>query len=82
MLRAPEDEPGRAGLGRRDTVVDREDQEAAKGRTGPDQYQVRQYTGWYRQITLAMLAQGFLTVPHARAGAERGSPRATAGSSR
>jgi SRSO17 transposase len=28
----------------------------AKGETGPDHYQVRCYQGWYRHITLSMLA--------------------------
>lgn len=30
--------------------------------SGLDHYQVRQYTGWYRHITLSMFAQAFLTV--------------------
>ena len=36
--------------------------QTSKGETGLDHYQVRQYTGWYRHITLAMLAHAFLTV--------------------
>lgn len=47
--------------------------QTAKGQTGLDQYQVRQYTGWYRHITLAMLAHAFLTVTRARAAAKRGA---------
>nr|WP_216639960.1 hypothetical protein [Arthrobacter sp. QXT-31] len=30
--------------------------QTAKGEAGLDHYQVRQYTGWYRHITLSMLA--------------------------
>jgi len=30
--------------------------EAAKGEVGPDYYEVRSWTGWYRHITLAMWA--------------------------
>ena len=29
---------------------------------GPDQYEVRRWDGWYRHITLAMLAQAYLSV--------------------
>jgi SRSO17 transposase len=36
--------------------------EAAKGEIGLDQYEVRSWTGWYRHITLAMLALAYLTV--------------------
>jgi hypothetical protein len=36
--------------------------EAAKGEVGLDQYEVRSYHGWYRLITLALLAQALLTV--------------------
>jgi SRSO17 transposase len=35
----------------------------AKGEVGLDQYEVRKWTGWYRHITLALLAHAFLTVP-------------------
>jgi SRSO17 transposase len=35
---------------------------------GLDQYQVRRYDGWYRHITLAMLAHALLTVTRARRG--------------
>ncbi len=33
-----------------------------KGEVGLDHYQVRRYDGWYRHMTLAMLAHAFLTV--------------------
>ena len=36
--------------------------EEAKGEVGPDQYEVRRWEGWYRHITLAMLAHAYLTV--------------------
>lgn len=35
--------------------------EMAKGEVGLDQYQVRTWIGWYRHITLSMLALAFLT---------------------
>lgn len=35
--------------------------ERAKGEVGLDHYQVRSWVGWYRHITLAMLALAFLT---------------------
>jgi len=34
--------------------------EEAKGDTGLDQYEVRTYAGWYRHVTLALLAHAFL----------------------
>ncbi|SNS00193.1 SRSO17 transposase [Haloechinothrix alba] len=40
----------------------------AKGETGLDQYQVRQWSGWYRHITLSMLAHAFLTVTRSKKG--------------
>lgn len=42
--------------------------QTAKGQTGLDHYQVRQYTGWYRHITLSMLAHVFLTVTRSKKG--------------
>lgn len=36
--------------------------EAAKGEVGLDQYEVRSWHGWYRHITLAMLAHAYLAV--------------------
>jgi SRSO17 transposase len=43
--------------------------QTAKGEAGLDHYQVRQFTGWYRHITLAMLAHAFLTVIRSKKGA-------------
>jgi SRSO17 transposase len=39
----------------------------AKGEVGLDHYEVRSWDGWYRHITLAMLAHAYLTVLRARA---------------
>jgi SRSO17 transposase len=36
--------------------------ELAKGEVGLDQYEVRHWSGWYRHITLSMLALAFLTI--------------------
>ena len=41
--------------------------ESAKGEVGLDHYEVRSWEGWYRHITLAMLAHAYLTVLRARA---------------
>jgi SRSO17 transposase len=38
----------------------------AKGETGLDQYEVRKWKGWYRHITLSMLALSFLVAQRAR----------------
>lgn len=45
--------------------------EEAKGEVGLDEYEVRKWTGWYRHITLALLAHAFLAVTRSRA-AEKG----------
>jgi len=39
---------------------------AAKGEVGLDHYEVRHYHGWYRHITLAMLALAYLAVVRSR----------------
>ena len=39
--------------------------EAAKGECGLDHYKVRHWQGWYRHMTLAMLAHAVLAVLHA-----------------
>jgi hypothetical protein len=41
--------------------------QAAKNECGLDQYEVRRYPGWYRHITLAMLAHAFLAAMVAEA---------------
>ena len=43
--------------------------EEAKGQVGLDQYEVRRWDGWYRHITLAMLAQAYLSVVRNQAAA-------------
>jgi SRSO17 transposase len=47
--------------------------QAAKNEAGLASYQVRDYTAWYRHITLAMLAHAYLSAT--RATAEKGAPR-------
>jgi SRSO17 transposase len=41
--------------------------EQAKGEVGLDHYEVRRWPGWYRHITLALLAHAFLAVIRAQA---------------
>jgi SRSO17 transposase len=41
--------------------------ETAKGEVGLDQYEVRRWIGWYRHITLALLAHAYLTITRAQA---------------
>jgi SRSO17 transposase len=41
--------------------------EAAKGEVGLDQYEVRRWDGWYRHITLCLLAHAFLAAAQAAA---------------
>jgi SRSO17 transposase len=55
--------------------------QGAKNEAGLASYQVRDYTAWYRHITLAMLAHAYLSAT--RATAEQGAPRrGTSSSSR
>ncbi|WP_155387975.1 IS701 family transposase [Catellatospora paridis] len=46
--------------------------QSAKGQVGLDEYQVRKYPGWYRYITLVMLAHAFLAVTADQA--KKGAP--------
>ena len=46
--------------------------EEAKEQVGLDQYEVRLCDGWYRHITLAMLAQVYLTVNRYQGGGAGG----------
>jgi SRSO17 transposase len=41
--------------------------QTAKGEVGLDHYEVRRWPGWYRHITLALLAHAFLAVTRAQA---------------
>ena len=52
--------------------------EEAKGQVGLDQYEVRRWDGWYRHITLAMLAHAYLAVVRNQAldGGEKGATTA------
>jgi SRSO17 transposase len=50
--------------------------QAAKGECGLDHYEVRHWQGWYRHITLAMLAAAVLAILRARG--EKNSRRAGA----
>jgi SRSO17 transposase len=48
--------------------------EQAKQEVGLDEYEVRQWEGWRRFITLGLLAHAFLAVQRARARMEKGAP--------
>lgn len=48
--------------------------EQAKQEVGLDEYEVRQWGGWQRFITLGLLAHAFLAVLRARAHAKKGAP--------
>ena len=52
--------------------------EEAKGLVGLDQYEVRKWEGWYRHVTLAMLAHAYLAVVRLQA---NGGPRGKKGES-
>lgn len=68
LVFAPEDtvlETMVAVAGRRWTVE--ESLELGKGEVGLDQYEVRHWIGWYRHITLAMMALAYLAVVRSRA---------------
>jgi SRSO17 transposase len=47
--------------------------EAAKQEVGLDEYEVRSWHGWYRHITLSMLALAFLAVMRVKITAEKGA---------
>ena len=49
--------------------------EMAKDEVGLDEYEVRQWTAWYRHITLSMLALAFLTVSRRRAVDDEGTKK-------
>jgi hypothetical protein len=73
----------RAGPGGRLPLGDEERFQAAKNECGLDEYEVRRYSGWYRHITLAMLAHAVLTALAAQTGsAERGAAETDQPSSR
>jgi SRSO17 transposase len=43
----------------------------AKGETGLDEYEVRKWGGWYRHVTLSLLAHAYLAVLSSAAGSEQ-----------
>jgi SRSO17 transposase len=47
--------------------------EQAKGEVGLDHYEVRRWPGWYRHVTLALLAHAFLAVTRAQAASGEGA---------
>jgi SRSO17 transposase len=49
--------------------------EVGKGEVGLADYEVRSWHGWYRHITLALVAQAFLTVMRAQSQGELGKKR-------
>lgn len=56
--------------------------QAAKNECGLDQYEVRRYVGWYRHVTLAMLAHAFLAVTAHQASEKGAQPMREPGPSR
>ena len=48
--------------------------EQAKQEVGLDEYEVRQWDGWHRFITLGLLAHAFLAVQRVRARTKKGAP--------
>lgn len=55
----------------------------AKGEVGLDEYEVRKWEGWYRHVTLALLAHAYLAVMRSAAqrkeeAAKKGLPRSSA----
>lgn len=53
--------------------------ECAKQETGLDEYEVRSWVGWYRHVTLSMLALAFLAAVRAEANRPRRGARAKKG---
>jgi SRSO17 transposase len=55
---------------------------AAKGEVGLEQYEVCHYQGWYRHITLVMLALAYLAVVRSHAPAQHSQRDARSGGHR
>jgi SRSO17 transposase len=53
--------------------------QAAKGQVGLDHYEVRRYDAWYRHVTLAMVAGGFLAAVRVQAAQAAGAALAGTG---
>lgn len=49
--------------------------EAGKQETGLDEYEVRSFDGWYRHVTLSMLALAFLAAVRAMEAGANARPR-------
>lgn len=49
--------------------------QTAKGEVGLDQYEVRSWQGWYRHITLSLLAHAYLSVVRAQAARREGQKK-------
>ena len=49
--------------------------EQAKGESGLDEYEVRKWDGWYRHVTLSMLAHAYLSVVRSVAETEQGAAK-------
>jgi SRSO17 transposase len=49
--------------------------EQAKGETGLDEYEVRKWDGWYRHVTLSMVAHAYLSVLRSVAQSEQGAAK-------
>lgn len=56
--------------------------QSTKGEVGLDHYEVRSWVGWYRHVTLAMLAHAYLTAMRARARETPSSPKKRASTGR
>ena len=53
--------------------------ECAKQETGLDEYEVRSWVGWYRHVTLSILALAFLAAVRVQANQPRRGSRAKKG---
>ena len=51
--------------------------EAVKGEAGLDEYETRSWPGWYRHITLSLLAHTFLSVVRSHKAKKGGRPTRT-----
>jgi SRSO17 transposase len=49
--------------------------EQAKGETGLDEYEVRKWDGWYRHVTLSMVAHAYLCVLRSVTQTEQGAAK-------
>ena len=73
LLRAGRHLPGRPGSGGRIRWAIEDGFQQAKNEVGLDHYEVRRWPGWYRHITLALLAHAFLVVTRTKATMSKGT---------